>query len=43
MGTPEATPEEKAKIIEHFKTDTVSVSAVNAVFKKLRGEVNKDS
>ena len=43
MNQLEATPEEKAKIIEHFKTDTVSVSAVNAVFKKLRGEVNKDS
>ncbi len=43
MNQLECTEDEKVKIIEHFKTDTVSVSAVNTVFKNLRGEVNKDS
>lgn len=41
MNQLEATQEEKVQIIEHFKTDTVSVSAVTEVFKKLRGEVKK--
>lgn len=37
MNQLEATEEEKAKIIEHFKTDTVSVSAVTEVFQTIRG------
>ena len=41
MNQLEATEDEKVKIIEHFKTDTVSVSAVTAVFKELRGEIKK--
>jgi len=41
MNQLEATQEEKVKIIEHFKTDTVSVSAVTELFKQLRGEVKK--
>ncbi len=32
----EATEEEKAKIVEYFKTNTVSFSAVEAAFKKVR-------
>ena len=43
MNTLECTPEEKVKIIEHFKTDTVSVAAVTEVFKKIRGAVKKDN
>jgi len=43
MNTLECTPEEKIQIIDHFRTDTVSVAAVTEVFKKLRAKVNKDS
>ncbi|NND95166.1 MAG: hydroxymethylglutaryl-CoA reductase, degradative [Flavobacteriales bacterium] len=41
MNQLECTDEEKEQIIEHFKTDTVSVSAVTKVFKSLRGELKK--
>ena len=43
MNTLECTHEEKAQIIEHFKTDTVSVAAVTAVFKSIRGKATKPS
>ncbi|NNC84055.1 MAG: hydroxymethylglutaryl-CoA reductase, partial [Flavobacteriales bacterium] len=42
MNQLECTEEEKAQIIEHFKHDTVSVSAVTRVFQDIRGKVKKE-
>ncbi|MFT4661449.1 MAG: hydroxymethylglutaryl-CoA reductase [Patiriisocius sp.] len=42
MNTLECSENEKLLIIEHFKTNTVSFSAVEDYFKILRGEAKKD-